>query len=424
MRFFSSVPYRFAPIDVTVNPETPENVCLIKGTFAFDHRKVAWPVEPSEQVDFVGDTPFMDEIGRSLRLATDLAPFKPHGEITLTAECCVPGGAASREEICWFEAGPIQKRLIVCGDRVWLPTSDGQFRIDGPLPFSRMPLRWERAFGGLSHPDNPFGRGIDSQTDADGKRRLYLPNIEAADRRVRTRDDRPSPAGFSPVSPVSASRLAFQGTRDQHWATFRAPLPPADYDARAEQAAPPDQWLRGYWTGDETIRLGGMDPAIAVIETRLPGVRPRLFFDLLRGEGRQFVEIPVVLDTVHVDVGKRQIFLTWRRAVRLETRDGSEIDAIYLTQERVGDEPRGLRHHHRDYLELRGPDPEPRELQLARDEAAAVAEARKTLQSAGVDQAVLDAFDAAKTSRAKYELVFDLMRSKTAELEAMTRGLR
>ena len=70
-------------------------------------------------------------------------------------------------------------------------------------------------------------------------------------------EDRPAPVGVAPVSPQTASRLALQGTRDQHWATFRAPLPPRDYDPRAEQAAPGDQRLEGYWNGDET------DPARA-----------------------------------------------------------------------------------------------------------------------------------------------------------------
>ena len=63
-------------------------------------------------------------------------------------------------------------------------------------------------------------------------------------------------------------------------------------------------------------------------------------------------------------------------------------------------------------------------MQLERSEAAAIAEARKTLESADLDPSVLKAFDEAKTAKAKFDLVMDLMRTKTADLENMTRALR
>jgi hypothetical protein len=427
MRFLTTVPYRFAPINVTINPAQPEFVYIVKGTFGFDHRRIAWPLDAADQTDFAGDTPFMDDIGRSLRTATDLVSLKPYGEVTLTADCCVPGGRESVEQECFLEAGPIRKRLLVSGDRIWLHNGRGRFLIGDPLPFSRMPLRWERAFGGLSHPQNRFGRGMSMVEDADGQRRRYLPNIEDPRHRVTRFDDAPEPAGFAPISPSAQSRLAAQGTRDQHWATFRAPLPPDDYEPRAEQAAPPDQWLDGYWTGDEPIRLGGMDPVHAVIETRLPGRRPRLFVDARTAKSapRRFVEIPLLLDTVHIDVTEKRIVLIWRRAVQHRTRDtASEIDAIYLTEEPTDAEPRPASEHHEDYLALRGPEPEPREAKLDRAEAAAVAEARKTLESANVDPSFMKAFDSAKTSQAKLDMVLDLVRTKTAELERVSSTLR
>lgn len=425
MRFFKTVPYTFAPVDVTEGNVEPEYVCLIKGTFVFEPGEIARAVPEKEQIALAGDTPHMDEIGRSLCYASDLVAYKPWGEITLTAECCAPRGSETTEQRVFLEAGAVSKELVVTGDRVWVHGPDGHDVVDGPLPFARIPLRWERSFGGLAHPENPLGRGIDIVPDFDGMMRLYLPNIEDPSQRVSSRDDTPDPVGFAPVPTHAASRLALQGTRDQRWALFRAPLPPKDYDPCAEQSAPRDQWLDAFWTGDEVIRLGGMDPDHEVIETALPGCRPRLFLDLKRAEGpRHFVEIPVVLDTVHVDVAERRMLVIWRRAIRLQTPDAAEIDGIYLTEEPLAAEPGPLDKHHEDYLALRGPDPEPREVQLEKTEAAALAEARATLVKAKFDPALLKAFDEAKTSQAKLDLVLDLVRSKTAELERLTASMR
>ena len=102
----------------------------------------------------------------------------------------------------------------------------------------------------------------------------------------------------------------------------------------------------------------------------------------------------------------------------------TKSSSIYLTEESTTAEPRSTADHQADFLALRGPDPEPPELQLERTEAAAVAEARKTLASSNVDPALLKAFDEAKTSQAKFDLVLDLVRSKTAELEGIANTLR
>jgi hypothetical protein len=424
MRFYKTVPYRFAPLDVSEGHSGHEFVCLIKGTFSFAPGEPARAVPEKDQAELAGDTPHMDDIGRSLRYATDLVAYKPWAEITLTADCCAPRGVETTESRVWLEAGPISKALVVTGDRVWVHGRDGHDAVDGPLPFTRVPLRWERAFGGLAHPENPLGRGMDIAPDFDGMMRLYLPNIEDPSHRVTSREDRPEPVGFAPVPAHAASRMALQGTRDQRWALFRAPLPPLDYDPCAEQAAPRDQWLEEFWRGDEVVRLGGMDPDHEVIETALPGTRPRLFLDLKRSGPRQFVEIPVVLDTVHIDVAERRLVMVWRRAIRLETPDATEIDAIYLTEEPAGGERLPVARHHDDYLAMRGPDPEPRELQLEKGEAAAIAEARKTLEKANFDPAFLKAFDETKTAQAKLDLVLDLVRSKTTELERMASALR
>lgn len=175
--------------------------------------------------------------------------------------------------------GPINKRRRIVGDRVWFRNAQAQLAIEGPAPFTQIPLRWERAFGGLNLPENPMGRGIEPWIAEDGRKFFFL---------ARSYEQRLPPVCFAPLSPQWQPRLGREGTRDQHWATFVAPLPPRDYDPRAAQAAPEDQWLKsGYWQGDERIDLTNLHPDHAHYVTALPGKRLRLFIEALAEDGKQ-----------------------------------------------------------------------------------------------------------------------------------------
>lgn len=427
MKLFSTLPYKFLPLDGTLNPAAPELSFIIKGTFSLQNWRMPTALPADEQLNFEGDTLYMDEIGRSLHYANDLVKFKPFGEILLTANCHAPDGRPATMVDAGFDIGPLRKTLRVFGDRVWIRDAQAQFMIEGPTPFTVMPLRWERAFGGLNLAENPMGRGIEPWVAEDGRKFFYLANIEAPHLPIRGPDHLLPPACFAPISPNWQPRYGREGTRDQRWATFVAPLPPRDYDPRAAQAAPEDQWLpEGYWKGDERIELRHMHPDHPSFVTALPGKRLRLFIEALAEDGKQlrFGEIPLDLDTVHVDMTSERMRLIWRQRFRPRTKGGQEIQAVYLAEELLSEAPAPAEAHYRDYLELKGPEAEPRELQIKRDELAALAEARKTLVNAKVDPGVIAKFDAAPTSEAKFTMMIDLMKSKTAELEALTAAMK
>ena len=81
-------------------------------------------------------------------------------------------------------------------------------------------------------------------------------------------------------------RLGRQGTRDQRWAMFRAPLPPQDFDPRFANAAPDDQQLpEGFFRGDETVTLTGLHRSCPVYEAMLPGQAPPRVRARPRGRG-------------------------------------------------------------------------------------------------------------------------------------------
>ncbi len=426
MKLFSSLPYKFMPLDGTLDPAKPELSFLVKGSFALQNWRLPAALPAEEQLGFKGDERHMDEIGRSLKLASDLVMFKPFGEVLLTGNCHAPDIHPATMVEVGLDIGKVSKRLKVHGDRVWLRDATGEFVIEGPLPFTRMPLRWERAFGGLNFAENPMGRGIEPWTAEDGRKFFYLANIEAPDSAVRGHGRLQKPACFAPIAPQWQPRFGREGTRDQHWATFVAPLPPRDHDVRTAQAAPEDQWIEGYWRGDERIELTNLHPHHASFVTGLPGKRLRLFIEGQFGDSDavRFGEIPLNLDTVQIDMEAEQLHLTWRQRFRPRQARAPEVRAIYLAEELLSEEPAPVEKHYRDYLALKAPEQETEAAQLLRDEQAALAEARKTLVEAKVDPKMLAGFDAAPDAAAKFNFLFELMKSKTAELEAMTAAIK
>jgi len=424
MQILSSLPYKLTPLDTTVDPAAPEIAFIVKGTFAPKPGAACEPVDAGEQKEFSGDVVHMDKIGRSLRYASDLAPFKPFGEVLVTANAHAPDRRPTTSVEVGLVIGPIAKRLRVHGDRVWLRDPQGEFFIEGPMPFVEMPLRWERAFGGLDNRQNPLGRGLEPWLEEDGRKHFFLANIEDPQNPLRGKDHSPEPAGFAPIAPHWEPRASREGTRDRHWAAFIAPLPPRDFDPRAAQAAPADQWLKDYWRGDETFKLVNMHPEHPEFLGALPGKRLRLFIEIQLDPAAApgtagFAEVPLDLDTVHIDMTAERLHLVWRKHIKVSAAGAPEIAFAYLAEEPLADEPWPLARHHADFLQLKPPSPEDERAGLARDEQTALAEARKALAEAKIDPGFLALFDAAPDSQARFALVLDLMRTKTAELDAL-----
>lgn len=423
MQLFTSLPYKFAPLDGTLDPAAPTMTFVVKATFEIEHGQL--PVPAGEQAEFAGDEIYLDEIGRSLRYASDLAMFKPFGEVFLTADCHAPDGKTATEMDVTLNIEPISKTLRVYGNRAWLRDQHGGLVLEGPVPFNQMPLRWERAFGGLNSAQNPMGRGIEPWTAEDGRKLFYLANIEEPDNPVLSFDQRPASVCFAPISPYWQPRLGREGTRDQHWATLVAPLPPRDYDPSAAQAAPQDQWLQGYWNGDEPVELVNMHPDHPRFVTALPDRQLRFFLEgRFKGSTEvEFGEVPLNLDTVHIDMTAKRMHLLWRRRYHPMKAGAPELLSAYLAEERLSEQPAPIEKHYEDFLKLKGPEPESRNAQIERDEQAALAQARKVLVDAKMDPEVIARFDAAPGTQAKFDMVIDLVKTKTAELEAMAKSL-
>lgn len=124
-------------------------------------------------------------------------------DLVVLADAVAPvGGEPATRVDVRVRAGSYDLRLAVFGDRTWQRDGDA-LRPTAPLPFVRMPVTWERAFGGTTKTEygdlpfahNPSGRGFCmSEELAEG---LALPNIEDPDDLTASWDQTPDPVGLS-----------------------------------------------------------------------------------------------------------------------------------------------------------------------------------------------------------------------------------
>jgi hypothetical protein len=215
--------------------------------------------------------------------------------------------------------------VVVVGERVWVRGAGGMV-MTRPQAFEKIPLVWERAFGGWDRtagtperphfePRNPVGTGFRSHngTFEEGVR---LPNVEDPANRITSYGQVVPPAGFGFTSPNWAPRAGYAGTYDETWARDRMPLLPDDFDRRFFNAAALGLVAPGYLRGDEQVAVVGASP-FGSASFRLPAVpRPVCRVSLVP---RVDAHVETQLDTVVVNMDEERVFLTWRGHVELRS---------------------------------------------------------------------------------------------------------
>jgi len=117
-------------------------------------------------------------------------------------------------------------------------------------------------------------------------------------------------------------RRGFAGTYDEAWRSERWPGLPEDFDYRFHNSAPTSLQNRGYFCGDETLRLEGLT-AQANAEYRLPGITVFGIATNARGEGGA---IHLRLDTIAINTDDSTIRLFWRGALPAD----ADVDLLTL----------------------------------------------------------------------------------------------
>jgi hypothetical protein len=293
---------------------------VVKGTYTLAPRVE----EAEEQTPVVmADRFFGDARGTSVAEPGDVSLAKPGTDVLLLGHAYGPGGRAAAHAEVSLRLGPIEKRVSVFGDRRWGGTV--LTRISNPEPFEKVPLVWERAFGGTESSGepprvdgeerNPVGAGFRSRASGRKLEGLLLPNLEDPAHLISSPGDRPAPAGFGPIAPHWKPRPKYAGTYDAAWQKSRAPYLPDDFDPRFLMVAPEDQQVRGYLRGGESVEIAGATPS-GVLRFALPSRRVDVVFRFDSGEERRTAN----LETVILRPDEKKVVLVWRAALACDKK--------------------------------------------------------------------------------------------------------
>ncbi|MBV8879966.1 MAG: DUF2169 domain-containing protein, partial [Planctomycetaceae bacterium] len=314
----------------------------VKGTYQLQPDSPAIPAETPEALE--GDVPEA-EGSAALRYTRDLTAPKPAVDLLFAGEAYAPGAKPTDMMPVTVQVGTWAKTLAVLGDR---RKTKGLLlsKISDPLPFTRMPLTWSRAWGGVESTQNPAGRGLDVEIDEKGAVFTRLPNIVRLGEAGLDPGALKEPAGFGPVSPAWEARdaIARRAHYGAKWLKERWPAPPEDFDPDFFQAAPADQRLAsGNLRGDEAITFHNLHPARARYRSALPGLRPRLFIEEQDPSHKEapvlFREVPLRIDTLWADPSADKLILIWRGFSPVRSMKLREISAILVAQEPLGQAP-------------------------------------------------------------------------------------
>ncbi|HEY4119578.1 MAG TPA: DUF2169 domain-containing protein [Byssovorax sp.] len=323
-------------------PREDSLVLVVKGTYALAHggRAVAVDPEPVLGDVFAGD----DALAGACLHASELVPFKPKADALLVGKVYTPEGKPLPRCSASFSVGGAALSLLVTGDRYWLHPPSPQ--TSEPRPFSAMDIGYARAFGGPGWAANPAGRGVFA-ADAHDAIDRPLPNVEDPRDLVQKPGDRPAPAGFGPLSPHAAHRMATWPRALGSYAEERWPWPPEGLDHRYFNAAQPALQIEGYLRGDEAITCENLHPKHRRFTCELPRERARCFVV----EGDRFREIALRLDTISVDMEAGKLALVWRGSLVVASDTFDEVSHVYVTTEPL-DGPRASVEAHRMRLEV------------------------------------------------------------------------
>jgi hypothetical protein len=254
---------------------------IAKASFAFAHDAPMPRREPQAVLRAEvhhGNSPM-----RSVRFTTDLAPYLHQADIVFTGHACA--GSVPLETIM-VRLGVFDGPQVVLDKTLIVREKGG---------FTRKPIVYEHAYGGIGWSDNPYGVGA-----MGGSPTILHPSD---DKRL---------AGFGPIGQGWPARKRLLGVTPRK--AIEAPIAeiPEGFDWSYFQAAPPDQRV-DYLRGDEWIVMDGLHPSIPRARMQLPGARglARVYGLSAHGvvEGQPLV---LHVDTLRIDGDELRCTLTFR----------------------------------------------------------------------------------------------------------------
>lgn len=311
---------------------------IVKGTFDLPREENAIAELADEQIPVAEGDEYHEDPDGSVRIESEMAPFKPRTDLVVVGAAHAPGGEPAQVVNAGLRVGDTGKVIRVVGNRVWwTPRGRSVPRATEPEPFATMPLVYERAFGGLDQEGggwcqrNPVGVGyLEPGRDAPVEE-VPLPNLEDPAAMIQGWTDHPRPTGFGFYGRSWEPRRSAGGTEEG----TENPDPvfglPEDFTVDFFNGAHPDLQVPGYLGGDEWVDTRHLTPE-GRRRFRLPGLAPRVVVETGSGgdaAGRpEAGELDLHLDTL-VFVTEEEIFCqVWRGQLRLGERVEEAIQAI------------------------------------------------------------------------------------------------
>jgi hypothetical protein len=338
------------PANLTVSEMWPEDprvgVLTAKATFQFDaHGNTALDSQDPVPI-FAGD----EETELGLLPRDDFPRRDPKFEVIVLGCAHSPNGQPVERMMVRVAVGSKRRSLAVYGDRVW-ERSSVRTSISTPQPFTRMPLTWERAFGGscevfvdkqspvtIAEPRNRVGRGFNPEPSIDNLAKsidppegypVYdetrrLPNLEDPRAIIAGWDDNPRPLCWATVpldSGVHAERCVTLHEEDD------AEMPVTVSSDMFHRAHP--EWVIDLPPSQALVELTGL---LRGIDVKFPLPRLRVIGDFVVGQhtgSRELVPQMLVLLPE-----ERRFYIVYRllfnfgheeeteRCIRLKTDEG------------------------------------------------------------------------------------------------------
>lgn len=311
-------PFQAAIVPGLTKNGTDTVTVVVKGTFSLKGKSGDLRLA-DEQLTVRHDDDFLGEPGlSSLRHEADTSPQKKRTDIVLIGHAYAPRPGPIMD--VRLAVGRVEKTVRVLGDRVWHRAA-GAWRPTAPAPFERMPLIWERSFGGAdtSDPDpdkheretrNPLGTGLVLAERPERLEDLRLPNLEDPAALIDEPLDRPAPAGFGFLGRDFAPRAGFAGTYDQKWRDEKCPLLPDDFDDRYFNSAPPGLVAPRNLLGGEPVEIDGASPS-GDLRFWVPKRRIEIELSIRRSPTRHLA----TMDTLCIEPDERRALVTWKVTV-------------------------------------------------------------------------------------------------------------
>lgn len=285
---------------------------VIKGTFDLtDGVALA-----TEQLELATADEYRDDPNKSsLICASEMMALKPATDVIMLGHAYAPAERPAQELEVSLRIGPRTKTVQVYGNRVWKKGLMGS-TISQPEPFLKIPLIYERAFGGsdttrkgdpVSYWPNPVGIGYHHPKGINPNDDWSLPNFEDPRQIMRRPQHTPLPAVFAPVCPHWEPRVKYAGTYDEKWLSGRAPYLPPDFDMRFHNVAPPDLVFDPYLTGGEEVEIIN-----ATSNGRFSFRFPNMEFNVVAVIDGSQQQVRVNLDTVCIEPDENRLTMLWR----------------------------------------------------------------------------------------------------------------